>query len=139
MRSGGGRSKVSADEWRGRLDNGRAFLADAKKLRERANEGSNGNPMMSLAISAAIAFADALTIRFSGSKNTGEHANATLALRRALGARAEPTQVQRLGRIIDRKDATQYGHRRATLEEARQLVEQCERFAEWAERMLAGP
>ena len=127
------------NEWRGRRDNGRAFLADARTLRDLADEGSNGIPIMSLVISAAIAFADALTIRFSGTKNAGEHANVTLTLRRALGDRADAAQVQRLGRIVGRKDATQYGHRQGTLEEARQLVEQCERFAEWAERMLAGP
>lgn len=93
---------------------------------------------MSQAINAAIAFADALTMRFSGTKNTGEHANVTLVLRRALGDRAEPAQLLRLGRIVARKDATQYGHRQGTLDEARQLVEQCERFAEWAEALLSG-
>lgn len=59
----GGRRKVPVDEWRGRRDNGRAFLGGAKALRDRADEGSNGNPIMSQAINAAIAFADALTIR----------------------------------------------------------------------------
>jgi len=94
---------------------------------------------MSPAIHAAIAFADALTIRFSGTQNAGEHRNITLALQRALGDRADAVQVQRLTRIISRKDATQYGHRQSTLEEARHLVEQCERFAAWAERVLAAP
>ena len=139
MTRSGGRRKASADEWRGRRDNGRAFLDAARALRDLADEGRNGIPIMSQVISAAIAFADALTIRFSGTQNTEEHANVTHALRRALGDRADAGQVQRLGRIIGRKDATQYGHRPSTLEEARQLIEQCERFAEWAERMLAGP
>lgn len=88
--SSGGRRKTPVNEWRGRRDNGRAFLSDAKALRDLADEGSNGIPIMSLA-------------------------------------------------IVGRKDATQYGHRQGTLDEARQLVEQCERFAEWAERMLLGP
>ena len=136
-RGGGGR-KTSAEAWRGRRDNGRAFLAAAKALRDLADEGSNGNPIMSQAINAAIAFADALTIRFSGTKNTGEHSNVSVVLRRALGDRADPTQLQRLQRVVGRKDATQYGHRQGTLDEARQLVEQCERFAEWAERLLSG-
>jgi hypothetical protein len=136
---GGQRKKVPIQEWRGRRDNGRAFLASAKALRDLADEGSNGNPIMSHAISAAIAFADALTIRFSGTQNVGEHANVTLALGRALGDRADAAQVRRLGRILGRKDAVQYGHRQSALEEARELVEQCERFAEWAERILATP
>lgn len=135
--SRGGRRKVSVDEWRGRRDNGRDFLSSAKALRDIADEGSNGNPIMSQAINAAIAFADALTIRYSGTQNAGEHRNVTLALQRALGRRADAAQVQRLARIIGRKDATQYGHRQSTLDEARQLVEQCERFADWAERVLA--
>lgn len=139
MRRGGHGRKVPTTEWRGRRDNGRAFLASAAALRDLADQASNGNPIMSSAINAAIAFADALTIRYSGTQNAGEHRNVTLALQRALGDRADATQVQRLGRIIGRKDATQYGHRPATLDEARHLVEQCERFAEWAERMLVAP
>jgi hypothetical protein len=94
---------------------------------------------MSQGINAAIAFADALTIRYSGTQNAGEHRNITLSLQRALGDRADTIQVGRLERIIGRKDATQYGHRRGTLDEATHLVEQCERFAEWAERLLATP
>ena len=137
--SRGGQRKVPVDEWRGRRDNGRDFLASAKASRDLADEGSNGNPIMSQAISAAIAFADALTIRFSGTQNAGEHRNVTHVLQRALGRRADAAQMQRLARIIGRKDAAQYGHRRSTLGEARHLVEDCERFAEWAEQVLAVP
>ena len=137
--SRGDRRKVPVDEWRGRRGAGRDFLAAAMALLDLADEGSNGNPIMSQAINAAIAFADALTIRFSGTQNAGEHANASRALERALGDRADATQVQRLARILGRKDAAQYGHRQSTLDEARHLVEQCERFAEWAERILAAP
>lgn len=139
MTKGGRAKKVPSDEWRGRLANARAFLEEARDLLMFAEDGGNGNPIMSQAINAAIAYADALTIRSAGVHNTGEHRNAPLALRQALGERADAAQVQRLGRIIARKDATQYGHRRATIDEARQLVEQCERFAMWAEQLLAVP
>ena len=139
MTKGGRAKKVPSDEWRGRLANARAFLQAAGELLTLAEEGSNGNPIMSQAINAAIAYADALTIRFAGVHNTGAHQDAPRALRQALGERADAAQLQRLVRIIARKDAAQYGHRRATMEEARQLVEQCERFAAWAEQLLAVP
>lgn len=94
---------------------------------------------MSQAINAAIAFADALTIRFSTTHNAGQHDMATTSLRKALGDRADPAQIQRLGRIIGRKDAAQYRHRKSSLDEARDLLELSERFAEWAERILTTP
>ena len=139
MTRGGRQRKVSSDEWRGRLDNARAFLQSAHDLLALAEAGGNGNPIMSQAINAAVAYADALTIRAAGIHNTGAHQNVPLALRQALGERADADQVQRLGRIIARKDATQYGHRHAGIDEARPLVEQCGRFAAWAEQLLATP
>lgn len=132
----GGSRKVPAEEWRGRLANARAYRKAAHDLLELAEEG-NGNPIMSNAIHASIAYADAITIRVGGIQNAKAHRDIVQNLRRVLGDRADGPQLTRLARIVGRKDPVQYGHRPATIEEARQLVEQSDRFAEWAEAVIA--
>lgn len=136
IRKGSHRS-VPSEEWRGRRENARAYLRSAQALLDLADEDDNGNPIMSQAISAAIAFADATSIQLGGIQNDGEHSQVVRTLRAALGARADAAQLRRLGQIIGRKDTAQYGHRASTIAEARRLVEQATRFAEWAEGVLA--
>ena len=125
------------DEWRGRRDNARAYLRSAQALLDLAEEDGNGNPIMSHAINATIAFADAVSIRLGSIQNSGEHSQVIRTLRAALGAGADAEQLRRLGQIIARKDAAQYGHRASTIAEARKLAQQATRFAEWAEGLLA--
>lgn len=120
----------------GRLANARDFLKSARDLLALADEDANGNPAMSQAVQAAIAYADALTIRAGGVRNTGDHAAAVELLRDVLGRQADDAQLQRLGRILALKDATQYGYRSRTIQEAARLVAQMERLAEWAEALL---
>lgn len=132
-----GARKVAPEEWRGRRDNARAYLASAHQLLELAAEGTNGNPIMSHLISAAIAYADAVTIQVGGVQNAGEHRDVLKTLRGVLGSRADGEQLARLGRLIGHKDAVQYGHRRGSIGEARQLARECDRFAEWAEEVMA--
>ena len=129
--------KVSPETWRGRRDNARAYVESARQLLERAEEGTNGNPIMLHVISAAIGFADAVTIKVGGVQNAGEHRDVLKILRSVLGARADGEQLARLGRVIAHKDAVQYGHRRGTIDEARQLAKECDRFARWAEEVMA--
>ena len=129
--------KVAPETWRGRRDNARAYLESARQLLELAEEGTNGNPIMSHVISAAIAFADALTIKVGGVQNAGEHREIPKTLRSVLGARADGEQLARLGRVIGHKDTVQYGHRSGTIGEARQLEKECDRFAKWAEEVMA--
>lgn len=139
MGSRGPWQQVGRDEWRGRRKNARDFLQAARDLRDLADDDGNGNPIMSEALLAVIGYADALTVRFAGIQNTGDHATIANTLRRALGERLPRTQLTRLRRMISQKNDIQYDHRTATIAEASEFVEQAERFARWAERELARP
>ncbi len=128
--------QVDRSQWLGRLQNARDFLQAARDAVALADASANGNPIMSQVVLAVIAYGDALTIRFGGIQNEHDHRQLVRALRFALGDAADAEQMTRLGRIIGRKDQIQYDHRTATLDDARNLLEQAERFAAWAEREL---
>jgi hypothetical protein len=53
-----------------------------------------------------------------------------------LGNRLTDAQERRLRRLLGRKDEVQYGVRAVTLDEARQMLEELDRFALWAEDLL---
>lgn len=131
--------RVSRDEWSGRLANARAFLKAASDLLALAEVDANGNPMIVHAVNAAIAFADALTIRYASIQNAQDHGAVMQALKMALGGRADVQQLNRLGRILSYKDDAQYGHRMASLAEAEAVVQQVRRFSEWVEAELMRP
>ncbi|CAN5788450.1 hypothetical protein BH23GEM7_BH23GEM7_39500 [soil metagenome] len=128
--------QVDRGQWLGRLQNARDFLQAARNAAALAEASANGNPIMSQVVLAVIAYGDALTIRFGGIQNEHDHRQLVRALRYTLGNAADAEQLTRLGRIIGRKDQIQYDHRTASLDEARGLLEQAERFAVWAEREL---
>jgi hypothetical protein len=116
---------------------GASLLASAVALEVVAAEGDPyGNAVGVVAIHAAIAYNDALTIAFRGIKSTeGEHGKAADVLQRAMVNRASPEQVDRLRSILSLKDRISYGGQYYTLDEARRLLRSAEAFAEWAERM----
>jgi hypothetical protein len=131
--------EVDRGQWSGRLQNARDFLQSARNSLALADEQENGNPIMSQIVLAVIAFADTLTIRHAGIQNEQDHQGIVRAVRHAMGDAAEASQMARLTRIIARKNQIQYDHRTASLDEARRLLEQAERFAAWAERELFRP
>ena len=49
---------------------------------------------------------------------------------------ADTSQVNRLTRILRHKDPAAYGARRSTMEEARDLLEQLDRFGAWVEQEM---
>jgi hypothetical protein len=122
----------------GRLDNARAFLAAARETAMLAEPGANANPITVQVVTAAIAYADALTARFGGRVNQRDHAALPRALRAALGNRLPKAQERRLARLLERKDEAQYGSRPGSLTEAKNLLAELEAFAAWAETTLAG-
>ncbi len=130
---------VSESEWKGRLDNARAFLQAGRDLLDMAEETSIGNPIITQAIDSAIAFGDAVSIKFGRIQNAVDHRGLGKTLKTAIGARFPKEQDQRLGRLLSWKDDAHYGHRAASVNEARSAVQQAERFAEWAEAELARP
>lgn len=128
--------RVDRSQWSGRLQNARDFMKAARDALTLADESANGNPIMSQVVLASIAYGDALTIRFGGIQNEQDHRQLVRTIRHALGNAADAEQMTRLARIIGRKDEIQYDHRTASIDEARRLLEQAERFAAWAEREL---
>jgi hypothetical protein len=130
---------VPRAESKGRLENARAFLKAARDLLALIDEGRSGNPIITQAVDATIAYGDAVTIRFGGMQNTVDHRGLGRALRHAIGARFTSQHEQRLGQILGEKDEAAYGHHSASEAGAREILKLAERFAEWAEAELARP
>jgi hypothetical protein len=130
---------VPEAEWRGRLANARAFLKAGQDLLEMAEDSSIGNPILTQAIDAVIAFADAASIKFGQIQNTADHRGLAKTLKAAIGTRFPRAQEQRLGKLLSWKDDAHYGHRAASVAEASKVIQLAERFAEWAEAELARP
>lgn len=123
----------------GRLRKARAFLRAAEDGLVLADERGTGDPIMSNAVLAAIAYADALTMKAAGLKNEGDHMTLPRTLRRSLGNRLPREQETRLQRILALKNEIQYEHRTSSIPEARELVELVRRFAEWVEIEFVRP
>jgi hypothetical protein len=120
----------------GRLESARAFHEAARAAAALAEDGANANPIVSQIVNAAIAYTDVLTATFAGKVNQQDHAGARKALRAALGNRLPAAQERRLARILGHKDEAQYGAGRISLTRARQLLEELEELAAWAEAEL---
>lgn len=120
----------------GRLANARAFLQSARDAMELAGPGTNGNPISTLAVNAAIAYTDALTSKFKGKANQQDHSAAVTLLRDALGNRLPQKQLNQLSTILGVKDEVEYGPRIGRMDEARRIMEALESFSAWAEEAL---
>lgn len=123
----------------GRLKKARVFLRAAEEGLALADEDGTGDPIMSNAVLAAIAYADALTMKSAGVKNEGDHMTLPRTLRRSLGNRLPREQETRLRRILALKNEIQYEHRTSSIPEARELVGSVRRFAEWVEIEFVRP
>lgn len=95
-------------------------------------EDGPANPAVSLCVSAAIAFADALSVKAGGYYSTGQHAAADQVLRSTLGNRLPKAQATNLARVIAMKDESQYQPRAIRRAEAEKVLAQLEEFAAWA-------
>jgi aspartokinase len=124
-------------EWRGRLENAKAFHKAARELLVLHEEGQNGNPVIVMIVCAAIAYTDALTAAVDGRVNQKDHSALPRLLRDALGQKADAAQIKRLERILEEKDAASYGARTSRGVHARELMEQLERFSRWVTDQLA--
>ncbi|MBA3968863.1 MAG: hypothetical protein H0X52_02045 [Gemmatimonadetes bacterium] len=116
---------------------GVSLLASARALESIAVTGDPyGNAIGVVAVHAAIAYNDALTVAFRGIKSTeGDHRKAADVLQQALGHRAAAEQVNGLRSILALKDRISYAGQYYTLHEAQQLLRSAETFAEWAEAL----
>lgn len=128
--------KVDPADARGRLDNARAHRRAAEDALALLGEGDNTNPVRSLAVIAAIAYADALTARFGGVLNRQDHGAAVQTLRNVLGNRLLNERARDFTRILEQKDEAHYGVRRGRQSEAQVTIQALQRFGDWAEAML---
>ncbi len=125
--------KVDSGYATGRLENARAYLQAARDAFEVAHDASNTNPIMSQIVNAAIAYADALTAKRKSNVNRRDHRAVVKLLRDVLGRELPEIQEKRLRRIIESKDEVQYGATRGRMSDARKMLEDLAKFAEWAE------
>ena len=117
---------------------GRSLLRNSHEL-DAISETKYGNGLAIIAIHAAIAYTDALTIAFRGIKSQdGDHARAADVLAHALGQnRSHAEHVNRLRGILQAKSNVSYSGQYYTLEEGRRIVREATVFITWAEDMLA--
>lgn len=89
-----------------------------------------------IAIHAAIAFNDTLTIAYGAVQSTeGEHERAADALREALGPRAPRERIEQLRSVVKKKDSASYQGEYYTVADAVLVLARAEAFSAWAEEM----
>ena len=134
-RTGPGK-QVDANHGDQRLRIARDYHEAAEERRAMLDPGDGGNAIVSNVVTAAIAYADAITAKRIGLINQQDHRGIVKLLRQALGNALPGEQEKRLSQLIANKDAAQYGARIISQDEASRLVDDLQRFAEWAEEVL---
>ncbi len=132
----GSRKSVTGDYWQGRLAAARDYHRTAQDALDLASEGRNCAPAGSLAILAAIAYADAITAKKGLVVNQQDHALAPKLLRAVLGNTLPDEQESRFKRFLGKKDEVQYGVRRFAYEDTMRFLADLDQFAQWAEDTL---
>ncbi len=130
MTRGSIRKSVDRSRAKGYLDVAENFFRAAGMAREFEYWNAAGV----LIVHAAIAFADALTIRFGAVKSQGEDHHDTIALLAELLSPSEPTTraLNHLRRIIDQKTAVSYAGEAYTRTDVDALWKSMDRFRRWA-------
>jgi hypothetical protein len=115
-----------------------SLMKSVSDLLELAADGdSYSNAIGIVAIHAAIAYTDALSIRFGAMKSIeGDHARAVDALKEALGDRADEKAIRPLRRVLAQKDQVSYQGEYYTVADAKRLAADAQEFASWAEELL---
>ena len=91
------------------------------------------NAAVTLMVTAAIAYSDAITARARGVINQQDHQGAPRLLREVLGNLLPDKQEKFFRKLLGRKDEVNYGARSTTFEEAQRLLAELDDFAAWAE------
>ncbi|HSI60303.1 MAG TPA: hypothetical protein VLA16_22285 [Ideonella sp.] len=123
-------------------DHSAAWLLQAREFHESARnlvtlaQSKSYNGAITLMVTAAIAYADAVTAEVKGVVNKQDHQNAPRLLREVLGNRLPDKQENFYRRLLGRKDEVNYGARSTTLGEAERLMAELDEFAAWAEGVL---
>ena len=93
-----------------------------------------------LIVHSAIAYADAVTIKFGGVKSQGEDHNQVITLLKELlpGEEENRKASQQLERIIAHKNSVSYSGDVYGRKDVENLWKNFERFRKWAENLLNG-
>lgn len=135
MTNKGPRRAATDGEWAGRLTQAREFHESARSLVTLA-ENKSYNGAITVMVTAAIGYADAITAKHKGVVNKQDHQAASRLLREVLGNSLPDRQEKFFRRLLGRKDEVNYGARSTTLEEAERLMAELDEFAAWAEGVL---
>lgn len=115
---------------------GEALLKAANDLAALA-DSRYGNALAILAIHAAIAFTDALTVTHRELKSTdGDHTRAADLLVHAMGHKADAGQVRRLRGILNAKSSASYSGNFYTLADGLRVLMETRIYAEWSAEMM---
>jgi len=133
---GRGGKRTSVD--RTKFKNYRTVAKDFMNGAETAREFEYWNAAGVLIVHAAIAYADAVSIKFGGVKSQGENHYECIELINELVADStkKKTALYQLQRIIDHKTTVSYSGEVYDKKDIDQLWKQVDRFKEWAETML---
>jgi hypothetical protein len=102
------------------------------------SEDRYGNAIGVLAVHAAIAWTDALTIGYRGWKHTGsDHRKAADLLLKALGSRMSSQMRKTLMAILQTKEEVSYQGQYYRVEDAMSLLTQLRKYGEWAGEQFA--
>ena len=122
-------------EWTGRLTQAREFHESARTL-VMLTENSSYNGAITLMVTAAIGYADAITAKHKAIVNKQDHLAAPRLLRETLGNGLPDKQEKFFRRLLGRKDEVNYGARSTTHGEAERLLAELDEFAAWAEGVV---
>ncbi|MGQ0816033.1 MAG: hypothetical protein ACT4O1_16500 [Gemmatimonadota bacterium] len=113
---------------------GDALLESAIALSDLADEGGRyGNAIAIIAIHAAIAWTDTLTIAYGARKSTdGDHSRAADLLFEVLGSSRDENKIKVLRGVLSTKDRVSYTGSYYTARDAAQLLKRSAEFISWA-------
>ena len=100
-------------------------------------ENENWDAIGLTGVHCAIAMADAVVIKLSGKRSAGDrHMDTCNLLQQTIPKKEDKAQVERLRRIIEKKNLIEYESKRFTKKEAEALSKHVQRFYEWGEQLL---
>ena len=135
MTNQGPRRAAADGEWSDRLTQARDFHESARTLVTLA-ENRSYNSAITLMVSAAIGYADAVTAKLRGVVNKQSHQAAPRLLREVLGNSLPDKHEKFYRRLLGRKDEVNYGARGSGYDEAARLLAELDEFATWAEGLV---
>ena len=135
MTGQGPRKAVDGGNSSTRLLQVREFHESARRLVVLAQSRSC-NGAVTLMVTAAIAYGDAITAHAKGIAHKRDHQNAPRPRREVLGDRLPDKQGKFFRKLLGRRDELNDGARRTTLDEAQRLLGELDEFAALAEGKL---